>query len=107
LLVGGSSWCIRTSPAMLRRTRCRILVPRRQRVLGQVRVPAYAFPQDHHTGAVAGGIEGQVHSKHTAAEGIRDQRQPRSSQSVAGARTNELHIELGVVDMCDFEGTIT
>jgi len=69
-------------------------------------VPAYAFPQDHHTRAVTGGIEGQVHSKHTAAKGIRDKRQPRSSQCVASAGTDELHIELGVVDMPDFEGTI-
>src|SRR5439155_8778595 len=74
--------------------------------LGQVRVAAYAFPQDHHTRAVTGGIEGQVHSKHTAAKGIRDQRQPRSSQCVASAGTDELHIELGVVDMPDFKGTI-
>src|SRR5271157_3089168 len=74
--------------------------------LGQVRVSAHAVPQGHHTRAVTGGVEGHVRRKNTAAEGIRDQRQPRSSQNAAGLRTDNLHVELGVVNVCDFEGTI-
>ena len=69
-------------------------------------MPAYALAQSHHTRAVTGGIEGQIDSKHTTAEGVRDQCEPRSPQSMAGAGTDDLHVELGVIEMCDFEGTI-
>jgi len=75
--------------------------------LGQVRVPAYAFPQDHHARSIRWRVEAQEEGQHASGKCVEENRQPRTAEVPACAGANDLHIQLGMVDMTDVKGPLT
>ena len=66
-------------------------------------VSAHALTQDHHARTITWWVEGEIDRRHAPAVGVDEQRQPRAAQYPPRARTDDLHIQFGVVDMANFE----
>ena len=71
--------------------------------LGEPRVPTHALPQDYHAGPIAGRIESETQRKTPPGERVREQRHPRAAQHAASVRTDEFHVQLGVINVTNLE----
>src|SRR5258708_15881714 len=71
--------------------------------LGEPSIPPHALPQDHHARAVAGRVKGETQRKTPPGKGVSEQRHPRTAQDAASVRTDEFHVQLGMIDVTNFE----
>ena len=71
--------------------------------LGEPSIPAHALPQDHHAGAVAGRIKSETQRKAPPGKSVGEQRHPWTAQDAASVRTDEFHVQLGMIDVANFE----
>jgi transposase InsO family protein len=70
-------------------------------------VSAHALTQDHHARTITGWIEGEIDRRHSPAVSVDQQGHPRAAQYPPRARTDDLHIQFGMVDMADFERPVS
>lgn len=68
---------------------------------------ANAFPQEHHARSIGWRVEAHDEGQHASGKCVEENRQPRTAEVPARAGANDLHIQLGMVDMTDLKGPLT
>lgn len=66
----------------------------------------YALPQNHHARTVAGFIKGDVHRQSPAGKGVCKKCHPRAAQNTTRLRTDDLHVQLRMINVADFKRPI-
>jgi len=70
-------------------------------------VAAHALTQDHHARTITWRIEGEINRRHSPAVSVDQEGHPRAAQYTPRLRTDDLHIQFGVVDMSDFKRPVS